>query len=143
MKRYQLIFSVFLGTLLYSILSFYVGPRGVWPMSQLIEQKRRISINLDSLYEINQEMNARLQNLSSDPDTISVYAHELGYISEGEQLIKLAGFSGGINRNLFAGSVVVSDEPKYLPEWLCKLLGIIVGITFFLVYSYMKNVKKK
>lgn len=143
MKRYQLIFSVFLGTLLYSILSFYVGPRGVWPMSQLIEQKRRISINLDSLYEINQEMNDHLQNLSSDPDTISVYAHELGYISEGEQLIKLAGFSGGINRNLFAGSVVVSDEPKYLPEWLCKLLGIMVGIIFFWVYSYMKNVKKK
>lgn len=134
MKCFKIIFPIFIGTLVYSILTFCVGPRGLWPMEQLEKQKIRISSNLDVLYTINQNLDSHLQNLSANPDTISVYAHELGYVAEGEQLIKLAGFSGGIDRKLVAGNTVFKEKPKFLSEWICKMLGLISGILVFFLF---------
>lgn len=135
MKRYKIVLPVFIGTLVYGILSFSVGPRGLLPMSRLAEQKTRIVGNLDSLYLIKEDLNARMQNLSADPDTISVYAHELGFVAEGERLVKLAGFTGGIDRNLAAGNPVTPVRPEFLPEWICKTFGIITGLLSFFLFS--------
>ncbi len=144
MKRYKYVLPFFVGTLVYGILSFSVGPRGMIPMARLAEQKTIISGNLASLYVIKEDLNARMQNLSADPDTISVYAHELGYIAEGERLVKLAGFSGGIDRNMAAGTPLTPVLPNYLGEWLCKSFGIIAGLlVFFLFFYYMPGKKRK
>ena len=146
MKRNKIVFPIFIGTLIYGLLSFWVGPRGLWPMSQLQEHKTVFSSNLELLYTINQDMGARLQNISADPDTISVYAHELGYIAEGEKLIKLAGFSGGIERNLTAGNAISVKKPIYLAEWICKSFGIVSGFLVFLLLSmfvWNKNTSRK
>ncbi len=142
MKRYQIILPIFIGTLMYSLLSFCLGPRGIWPMRQLLEEKSKIARNLETLYTINQDLDAHLQNLSADPDTISIYAHELGYVAEGERLIKLAGFSGGIDRNLKAGIAIDEQKPGFLPEWLCKAFGLLSGILVFSLYLYFFIEKK-
>lgn len=135
MKRYKFVLPVFVGTLVYGILSFSVGPRGLVPMARLAEQKTVLNGNLESLYTIKEDLNARMQNLTADPDTISVYAHELGYVAEGERLVKLAGFSGGIDRNLAAGTAVMPVLPDFLAEWLCKSFGIIAGLLAFFLFS--------
>lgn len=142
MKRFQIILSVFIGTLMYSMLSFAVGPRGIWPMKQLLEQKDRLTANLGILYTLNESLDSHIQNLSSDRDTISIYAHELGYISEGEKLIKLAGFSGGIDRNLVAGNAISQNKPKFLPEWLCKFLGLLSGFFVFYLHRHYSGIKR-
>jgi Septum formation initiator. len=117
-------------------------------MHQLENEKTRLSVHLASLNETNTDLNSRLQNLTADPDTISIYAHELGYVSEGEQLIKLAGFSGGIDRDLMAGEPIIVKKPDFLPEWICKLLGLVTGgMTFFAILfsfpgAYHDNRKK-
>jgi len=105
-------------------------------MNQLMNQTKLISGNLDELYTINEDLDARMKNLSSDPDTITVYAHELGYISNGEKLIKLAGFSGRIDRNLIPGSAISLDKPDFLPEWICKLFGLASGFLAFFLFSF-------
>lgn len=138
MKRFKFVLPIFAGTLVYGLLSFSVGPRGMFPMARLAEQKALLAANIDGLYAINEDLNARMQNLTADPDTISVYAHELGYVADGERLIKLAGFSGGIDRNLSAGSTVNPSQPDYLSEWICKSLGFIAGLlTFFFFTRYV------
>jgi cell division protein FtsB len=144
MNRNKIIIPIFIGTLIYSVLSFSLGPRGLWPMSQISEHKATFSSNLEVLYTINQDMNARLQNLSADPDTISVYAHELGYVAEGEKLIKLAGFSGGIERNLIAGNAISVKKPLFLSEWICKTFGIVSGLFgFFILSTFIWGKKQK
>ncbi len=135
MKRYKFVLPIFAGTLVYGMLSFSVGPRGLIPMSRLAGQKTALAENLDALNTIKEDLNARMQNLTADPDTISVYAHELGYVAEGEQLIKLAGFSGGIDRNLSAGNTFTPILPEYLPEWICKTFGIISGLLAFFLFT--------
>ena len=142
MKCFKVILSLFIGTLIYSALSISVGPRGLWPMAQLDRQKTRIEENLDKLYLINEDLDAKFSNLSADPDTISIYAHELGYIANGEKLIKLAGFSGGIDRNFESGSAVQIKKPDFLPEWICKFFGLFSGITAFFVLTFFISGKK-
>lgn len=137
MKRFKIVLPIFIGTLVYSILSMYIGPKGVWAMSQLSRERTRVSANLASLYLSNEDLNSRFQNLSADADTISVYAHELGYVANGEKLIKLAGFTGGIDRNFEAGSAIAVKKPEFLPEWVCKFFGILSGVCSFFVLSYI------
>ena len=97
-------------------------------MSELEVQKTKLAANIDTLYALNTDLQSRLDCLSADPDTISVYAHELGLISDGEHLIKLAGFSGGIDRKMVTGTALIIKKAPYVPEWVCKILGIITGI---------------
>lgn len=131
MKYLKIVLPLFIGTLIYTMLGLTAGPMGQWRYSRLVMEKERLVRNYEKLQDINTTLEAQLANLSSDPDTIAVYAHELGYIHEGEQLIKLAGFTGGIDRNLVPGTALVSVKPDFLPEWICKLIGILFGIIAF------------
>lgn len=111
-------------------------------MSQLLDEKTKISRNLENLQLINESLDARLQSLSADPDTISMYAHELGYVADGERLIKLAGFSGGIDRTFETGQAKSVAQPLFVSEWICKFFGILIGIVSF-AYLMIVSMRKK
>lgn len=104
-------------------------------MSQLERERVRLGANLTALREIHTDLDAQFNNLSADPDTIEIYAHELGYVAKDEKLIKLAGFSGGINRNFVPGTAEKLRRPIFLPEWICKVFGIFAGILAFFLCS--------
>jgi len=142
MKRFRILLPLFIGVVAYGLLGICFGPRGLRAMARLEEEKARLSANIDVLCAVNSDLQARLDNLSADPDTISVYAHELGYISEGEHLIKLAGFSGGIDRKMSTGTALVVQKPLYIPEWICKLIGILIGAIVYFLLSYYFPEKK-
>jgi cell division protein FtsB len=127
MKRFMIILPFFLGTLIYTVTSVCFGPGGIQAMRQLERNRILLAQNLDELYAVQTSLDGEFRNLSADPDTISVYAHELGYVTQGEKLIKLAGFSGGIDRNLTCGEAIKTVPPVYLPEWMCKFMGILTG----------------
>lgn len=137
MKHLRIILPIFIGTLVYSILVLFFGPKGLLPMMQLEREKKIVAANLEVLYELQDTLKTKLDNLSADPDTISIYAHELGYVYEGERLIRLAGFSGGIDRNLMSGSAVKLAAPDSLPEWICKTSGICAGLLAFFLFAHM------
>ncbi len=135
MKHLRIILPLFIGTLVYSLLVLSFGPKGLVPMKQLEREKTTVSANLGKLYELRDDLKSKLDNLSADPDTISIYAHELGYVYEGERLIRLAGFSGGIDRNLVPGTVLRMKAPGFLPEWICKLSGVCAGLLAFFLFA--------
>jgi cell division protein FtsB len=139
MKRINIILPLFVGTFVYCVVSVCVGPRGLWPMSQLENERIRLGSNLSELHAINDDLDSQFKNLTADPDTIQVYAHELGYVANGEKLIKLAGFSGGINRKLVAGNAQEMAKPAYMTEWLCKTFGLITGILAFFLFSFFRD----
>ncbi len=127
MSRLSVVFPLACGVFAYCALSILLGPKSVWAAAQLSSEKDKVLLSLESLYAINSDLDARVKNLAADPDTIAVYAHELGFVAEDERLIRLAGFSGGIDRKLFAGSPVTVEAPSFLPEWVCKLASLCVA----------------
>lgn len=135
MSGKRIILPLFFGTLVYCIISVTLGPAGIIPMKRLVEEKKRIADNLSRLEGIHLELDTTFKNLSSDPDTIAVYAHELGYVAEGERLIKLADFTGGIDRNFSPGVPLKTNRPTTVPEWVCKSIGILAALLSFLLLS--------
>ncbi len=125
MKLLRILLPAFVGIASYCFVGTVYGPRGIGAMRQLQSEQIRLSENLEALAGLNADLKSSLDNLSSDPDTISVYAHELGLVGEGERLIKLAGFSGGIDRKFYPGTAIDVRKPQYFPEWGCKLIGIL------------------
>ncbi len=138
MSRKRIILPVFCGILTYSLMSYGFGPAGVVPMRRLEAEKERLAQNIAQLEGIHAELDADFRNLSSDPDTIAMYAHELGYVAENERLIKLADFMGGIEREYSPGDAMTATLPETVPEWVCKLLGLLAGAcAFALITKFM------
>ena len=142
MKRFRILVPLFVGVAVYSLLGIFWGPRGLRAMSELEGQKTKLAANIDTLSALNTDLQSRLDCLSADPDTISVYAHELGLISDGEHLIKLAGFSGGIDRKMVTGTALIIKKSPYVPEWVCKVLGIVTGIIACALIAFLFPEKK-
>jgi cell division protein FtsB len=138
MRRFKIILPIFLGTLAYCALTICLGPRGLWPMSQTEAQKEALGKSLEGLYAANARLDGEFRNLQANPDTISVYAHELGYVAEDERLIKLAGYSGRINRSFATGDAIEIAKPMFVPEWICKFFGVAVGIAAYLLLRFFK-----
>lgn len=142
MNRLKIILPVFTGVFVYCVFSILLGPKGVWSSIQLLEERDRLVYHLEELYSINIDLDAQVKNLTADPDTIVVYAHELGFVSGEEKLIKLAGFSGGIDRKLSAGFPVSIRKPESLPEWICKVFGLSSAVVSALILRLYKKEKK-
>jgi len=106
-------------------------------MRRLEAENARISANLALLEDVHDELDAEFRNLSADPETIAVYAHELGFVAENERLIKLADFTGGIERDYNPGTALKARIPESVPEWLCKALGLFVGLCTFVLVSIL------
>ncbi len=136
MSHLKIVLPFFVGTFVYSLFGLLAGPKGILPMRELEMERTRVRANLEALSETHDGLETALNNLSSDADTISVYAHELGYVREGERLIKLAGFSGGIDRKLVPGTVVTARIPSSLPEWICKLAGLVFGVLTYTLIAW-------
>ena len=143
MRRLRVVFPLVCGIFVYCVFSILLGPKSVWSAAQLSSERDKVRANLESLYAVNADLDARVKNLTADPDTIAVYAHELGFVSKGERLIRLAGFSGGIDRKLYAGTPVTVKEPAFLPEWACKLFGISAAVGTALLMSASLRPKKE
>ena len=143
MGRLRVIFPVVCGVFVYCVFSILLGPKSIWAAAQLSLERDKVLANLESLYAVNADLDARVKNLTADPDTIAVYAHELGFVSKGERLIRLAGFSGGIDRKLYAGTPVTVQAPVFLPEWACKLFGITAAVACMFLMGIRVRPKKE
>lgn len=135
MSGKKIIFPAFFGTLVYCLISITFGPSGHFAMKRLESERDRVTANLEKLQAVNAELDDTFRNLSSNPDTIAVYAHELGFIREDERLIKLEDFSGGIKRDFSPGTAVKAKESDTMPEWLCKAIALLGALAAFLVIS--------
>jgi hypothetical protein len=96
--------------------------------------------NLESLRQINQELEGAMDALRYDPDTIMVYARELGYGLEDERFVRIVGLGDGRKQRVFPGRVVVPLKPDSVPDKTlrfiagCAVLGVLLclGLSGFL-----------
>jgi len=107
-----------------------------------MSQYSAIVYNTEQLTLKNKELEQILKNLTADYDTIKVYAHELGLVAEGERLIRLAGFNGGVIRINDPGIVVPIRKLAFIPEWICKLSGLSASLVSICVLFWSKHKKR-
>ena len=142
MKRAKYLTVVFVGTLVYVILSLSFGQNSLKCYSQMEEQKRIVSKQKAEIQSINTELSLELTALKNDKAVIAAYARKMDYVSDGEQLVKITGLKPYQNALYDTGNVVRHVEPEYVSEKLCKMCGICAAmfvLLIMLIFDFKKG----
>ncbi len=134
MTRCRFLIAACIGTFFYVLLSFIGGRDGLWATEQMQEQKRILSANAASIQKTYDELYMEKIALQKDMDVVAAFARRLGYIREGEKIIKISGLAPNETQIYDAGTVVKHTEGEFIPEWVCKSVG--VGI-FAVLYAFL------
>ena len=133
MKRAKYLTVLFIGTLVYVVMSLCFGQNSLKCYSQMEEQKRIVSKQKAEIQNINTELTLELNALKNDKAVIAAYARKMDYVTDDEKLVKITGLKPYQNTLYDTGSVVCHVEPEYVSEKLCKLCGIAAALAVLLI----------
>lgn len=147
MKIYfKVIIPIFVSIFAYTALAIFLGPKGVYSKRFIELQRDVLMAHVSSLKEIGDDLDSHIKNLTYDPETIAIYAHELGYIYNNEGIIKLVNFNTGFGRSLKPGTILEIEKPYYLSDYICKTIAVSLGILVIIFemvaakrYAYFKK----
>ena len=142
MKRAKYLTVLFVGTLVYVVMSLCFGPNSFKCYSQMEEQKRVVSKQKAEIQSINTELTLELSALKNDKAVIAAYARKMDYVQDGEQLVKITGLKPYQNTLYDTGSVIRHVEPSYVSEKLCKMCALCAAMLVLLlmiIYDFKKG----
>ncbi len=134
MNRTKYLAAIFLGTFVYVLLSVSFGQNSIHCYNQMEEQKRIISKQTSEIQNINSELYLELAALKNDRAVIASYAHKLDYVSDGEKLVKITGLKPAQTTLYDTGTVLRHDEPEFIPEKVCKIVGLGFALLFLVIF---------
>lgn len=123
------------------IFSFFVGKDGLWATEQLLSQKRYLSTHTANIEKTYEDLSIEKLALQSDLDVIAAYARKLGYIGQGEKLIKVSGLPTRDTQIYDPGTLKKHTEVKFIPDYICKLSGFFVFLLLLLI-QILIDIKK-
>ena len=134
MKIYfRVIVPVFVTVLVYTVLSLFFGPKGIYSKRFIEVQRDTLIKHVNLLNKTSYELDTHIRNLTYDPSTIAIYAHELGYIYDDEGIIKLVNFNSAFGKFLTPGTVLNVQKPHFLSDYICKTIAVSLGILVVLL----------
>lgn len=139
---YRFLVSAFAGVFIYVAIALTGGNNGYFASKQLLEQKRILSAQAVKIQGISDALQLECTALEKDPDVISAYARKLGYVRDGEKLVKITGLKSLGEKVYDTGTVVRYTESYSLPEWFCKICGILVCFAVYFM-MYLNSIKNK
>ena len=144
MRLAKYLLAPWAGVLIYTLLSVFFGPTGLSAYRQLERELQRQEANVESLRQINRELEDNMSSLLYDRDTLSIYARELGYASRQEHFIRVVGL--GINhKNLTShGELVIAADPYHFSDKNIRIIAVLTGISIaicLIVFDFLKRLK--
>lgn len=137
MIHLKLLVSALAGIAVYITVSVFAGQNGINSYKQLEEQKREIAKQTSYIQSINDELKMERYALANDKDVIAAYARKLDYVKEGETLVKITGLKPFEHTLYDTGSVLKRSEITYVPEDICKILGIVFFFMVLLLFLFI------
>lgn len=143
MKLYQITIAAFFGVFAYVAIALIGGNNGYFAGKHLREQKMLLAAQNLKIQNLNDALELECAALEKDPEIIAAYARKLGFVRENEKLVKINGLKP-VEENLYdTGTIVRYVEPYSVPEWFCKVCGLIVTFAVWLmIFVNSKKVKK-
>ncbi len=142
MKRAKYLTVLFVGTLVYVLLSLTLGQNSFKCYSKMEEQKRIVSKQKAEIQSINTELTLELSALKNDKAVIAAYARKMDYVQDGEQLVKITGLKPYQNALYDTGTLIRHVEPEYISEKLCKMCGLCAAmlvLILMLIFDFKKG----
>lgn len=139
MGSLRFLFAFFLGFLTYIISTLFFGYGGILDYNSQIEYSQALDKNIEELKEINQNLYKKILSFSSNPETIRLYARELGYYRADEKVFR---FEHTEPLKLFyrVGTLLKRNNTKQNDNFLFIIPGIIIFITvYFIITIFQKK----
>jgi cell division protein FtsB len=111
----------------YTLFSLLYGPTGFAAYDGIKTERDRQLANIASLERKSQELKGNRDALLYDGNTIAVYARELGYGTDNERFVRIAGLSKTMRRQYYAGDVIDAQTPESMDERNIKIISLITG----------------
>ena len=140
MKKFRVLSAALAGTFIYVFVSVFAGRDGFLAERQQREQKRILAVRTESIQKTNDSLRLECTALLNDMEVIEGLAKKLGYVSDGDKIVKINGLSLEQERLYDAGTPLKASEPEYLPEWVSKILGVAAFLTVCL-HSLYQDIK--
>ncbi len=137
MIHLKLLASALAGTVVYVAVSIFAGQNGINSYKNLENQKREISKQASDIQKINDELILEKNALSNDRDVIAAYARKLEYVKEGETLVKITGLKPFEHTLYDTGTVLKRSEITYIPDDVCKILGVVFFFMTLLLFLFI------
>ena len=117
MNYVKFLLSISIGILVYVLVATFAGPDGIWAYNQLSEQKNVLSTNVEKVQKINDTLILDHRALENDVGIITSKARNLGFIYEGEKLVKISGISTVVPQK----EINIYDEVQYYENSVKKI----------------------
>ena len=143
MKVYfKILLAVFATVLCYTVLTCIYGKKGFFSQKALQEQILAMKEHIAELEKKDLKLSNKVLNLSYDYDTITAYANELGYIKDGQIMIKLQDLQGNENHDFNPGQYLTLPEITYMSDAVIKSIALSVGIIVLLIEMLLASKKQ-
>jgi len=137
----RLAVSGYIGIVVYCFLSLFWGPMGIHAYSELESRVGQMKENLISLETLHEGTLAHLESTQSDPETLTLEARSLGYVTDGEVVVRMGFPESNISpQNL--GALVPYIAPQGSDDTELKTISIVVALCVFFFSLMIREPKK-
>jgi cell division protein FtsB len=143
MRISKYIIGVWTAVAVYSIFSFFSGPKGLSAYNQLLFERDQQWSNIKELGIINEELEKERNNLLYDQDTLLVHARQLGYGYEDERFIRIVGLGNIKNTPAVTGNVYTIKDPDYISDKTIKIVSLSAGLLLFAFLFMLEIIDSK
>jgi cell division protein FtsB len=143
MRISKYLIGVWTAIAVYSVFSFFCGPKGLSAYNQLLFERDKQWANIKELGIINEELEKERNNLLYDQDTLLVHARQLGYGYEYERFIRIVGLGTIKNTPAVTGNVYTIKDPDYISDKTIKIVSISVSLLLFAFLFMLELIDSK
>jgi len=133
MRFFKYLLGIWTAVVIYTVFSFFAGPKGLSAYNYLLVEKERQWDNIKELGIINEELERNRNNLLYDHDTLLVQARQMGYGHENERFIRIVGLNNIKPIPAEVGNIYISQKPDFITDRYIKITAICIG---FLIFSF-------
>ncbi|MDR2793154.1 MAG: hypothetical protein LBB61_05750 [Treponema sp.] len=134
---------IWFGCLVYAVLTFTVGEKGLIAYGSLVQERNRLKENFNGIRKTNIELNIRNILLGSyendpknpiiaDPASILIEARNMGYGLPGEILVHFNGIERGKKAYIDPGTPEYAFRAKGFSDRILKIISILIAVSLLL-----------
>ncbi len=140
MRLFRPALCVYLGLVLSIAYTTVFGPAGAREYLQAEGRARALEENLAALERINKELSEELRSLSSDPETITLLARDLGYYRRGDRRVAVPGLPLRVEGRT-VGRLVTSDQEESGREGTLRLTLFVLPLAAYAMLRLVGRVR--
>jgi cell division protein FtsB len=135
MRFLKYLIAVWITLAVYTISAFFVGSTGTLASEQLLAERDNQRKNIETLQNLNQELEGTLNSLKYDSDTMIIYARELGYGTSEENFVRIVGLGAAKKQRSTAGQITIPRSSGYIPDRLLWFAAFCAGFGTLVLLS--------